>query len=142
MSLSEQDVTAIKQTYDTMMQCFLNFDWQGYASAYTEDALFLAPEGDIFQTQGQQSLVDWTAGMMKDYGIERVEVVDGIEKIEGDGACAYLYTLETREKLKLSGNENMLEFKGSSVSVFAKQSDGAWKIKLQIWNKQAVIQGD
>jgi uncharacterized protein (TIGR02246 family) len=139
MSLSEQDIAAIKHTYDKMMQCFLNSDWMGYASAYTDDALFLAPEGDIFQTQGQQSLADWTARMMQDYGIERVEVADGVERVEGDGACAYLYTLETREKIKLSGNEEMLEFKGNSVSVFARQSDGSWKIKLQVWNKQAIV---
>ena len=120
------------------MQCFIDSDWLGYASAYTDDALFLAPEGDIFKAQGQQSLADWTARMMQDYGIEGVEVADGVEMIEGDGGCAYLYAIETREKIKLSSNEDMLEFKGSSVSVFARQSDGGWKIKLQIWNKQAV----
>lgn len=138
MSLSAQDVSAIKQVYSTMMQCFLKSDWAGYASAYTDDALFLTPEGDIFQTHGQQSLVDWTAKLMQDYGIEQVEVVDGIEKIEGDGACAYLYTLETREKIKLRGSEEFLEFKGNGVSIFTKHTDGRWKIKLQTWSKNAV----
>jgi uncharacterized protein (TIGR02246 family) len=138
MSLSSSDIDAIKQTYGQMIQSVVASDWAGYAAAYTDDAVFLSPEGDMFQAQGQKSIADWTAELVNGSGVEQIEIAEGVEKIEGDGVFAYLYTPETKEKITFSGDENALEFKGNSVSIFAKQPDNSWKIKLQIWNKQLI----
>ena len=136
MSLSEQEITAIKETYTQMIQCILVSDWEGYAATYTDDAVFLPPEGEMFQAQGQQSLIDWTVGFVDE--VENLEISDGIEVIGGGGDCAYLYAPATEERVKVSGTDKPLEFRGKSVSIFEKNSDGVWKIKLQIWNKYQV----
>ncbi len=133
MSLSDNDINAIKATYNQMIACMLTSDWVGYAAAYADDAVFLPPEGEMFQARGQQSLIDWTVGFVE--AVEDLEISDGIEIIAGGGECAYLYAPATEERIKIADTDKPLVFRGKSVSIFEKNNEGVWKIKLQIWNK-------
>jgi len=132
MALPDTDIKEIKAAHDRMMECLFAFDWCGYADAYVDDAIFLPPGGEMFQARGKQSLVDWMAEQMR--GVESLEVLDDVCEVDGDGDCACMYTL-AKEKVTLSDSDDALEMSGKCVSVFEKQPDHSWKIKLEIWNK-------
>jgi len=116
-----------------MMDDTVAFDWDGYASTFSDDAIILPTEGKLFHVKGQKSLSEWTSGLMT--GVERLDISYDINGVGGDGRCAYLYSI-SKEKVKLAGNDETLDLgEAKSLVVLEKQSDDAWKIKLQIWNK-------
>lgn len=132
MPLSDKDIKEIRDAYDQMVKCMYTSDWNGYASAYTDDAIFVPPEGEVFCSRGQKSLEEWIGGFMSE--MEGSEVSDDAIQINGDGDCAYLYH-SAREKVKLSGSDKMVDFgEVRCVSIFEKQNDHSWKIKFQTWN--------
>jgi ketosteroid isomerase-like protein len=138
MSLSDNDVKTIKQIYEQMIQSFLAGDWRGNAAHYADDAIFLSPEGEMFQARGQQSIADWSADMVNSSGVEQVTIADNVEILDGDDSCAYLYVPVARETIQFAGTHETREFRLNTVLIFKKHSNGVWKIKLQTWNKYLV----
>ena len=133
MGLSDMDIKEIKETYTKMMDCTMAFDWDGYASTFADDAVIFPPEGELFQVKGQKSLSEWTSGLMT--GVDGLDISYDINGVDGDGRCAYLYSI-SKEKVKLADNDETLDLgEAKLLVVLEKQSGDSWKIKLQIWNK-------
>ena len=124
MASPESSVTEISQQWRQ------NFNAGGRDSLmklYSEEAVLFQPNNEILEST--DSINDFIKGLdylyVDDYKIWDVELTK-------DGNVAY--ETESWQATMLNENGEPISQEVSVTSVFEKQSDGSWKIKLQRWN--------
>jgi ketosteroid isomerase-like protein len=130
MALSEQDMQAIKATYEQMMQRMTQLDWQGFVGMCTDDMIHVTADGHLYQSQNKASLYQRLTELMGE--VESFDMEYSIHTINGDGNCAYVLT-PNKDILKFSGSqENLVLDNCQTLSILEKQPDNSWKLKLQM----------
>lgn len=94
---------------------------------YTKDAIMLPPSSEILSSPAAISKY-WTD--LKDVGVNEYSLY--LVDLKVDGNVAYTTSLWEANR-KVAGNDD-ITMDGNISSVFEKQKDGSWKIKLQSWN--------
>jgi uncharacterized protein (TIGR02246 family) len=115
------------------MEAFNGGDAAGTAVLYTDTATLMPPTSDMIQ--GRQGIQDfWQAGIeggLKDVSLTTVEV-------QASGNTAYeigKFSLTAQPK----GQDPMM-VSGKYVVVWQRQSDGSWKLHVDIWNSSMPAQ--
>ncbi len=130
MSLSEQDIENIKKTYTQMMQCMMSLDWEKFTDMCTEDMIHVTADAQVFQARGKKSLNNRLVEIMA--GVESLTVEYSIREINGDGNCAYVLSPNT-DIFKFSDSHELVRLENcQTLSILERQSDGVWKMKLQM----------
>lgn len=96
-------------------------------SLYTKDAVMLPPSSEILSSPAAISKY-WSD--LKDVGVKEYSLY--LVDLKVDGNVAYATSLWEASR-KVAGNDD-ITMDGNVSSVFEKQKDGSWKIKLQSWN--------
>ena len=105
----------------------------GNAAALTEQfadgAIRLPPNGPI--QVGKEAILSSLRAFLDLYSVEEVDVAEDV-RVVGDLAFAR-GTGASKSTPKLPGAA-VIDDKGKWVSVYRRQSDGSWKIVIDIWN--------
>ena len=118
---------AIEAANAKFMDAFNQSDAAGVAALYTEDAALLPPNGD--RIQGREAVQAFWQGAM-DMGVTEAQLTT--VQVGGGGDFAWEignYSL----KIQPAGQEAMSD-KGKYVVIWKKQTDGGWKLHVDIWN--------
>ena len=108
-------------------------DTAAVAALYTADAVVLPPNAEM--VRGRQGVKEFFDALIQQMGVPRL-TLDTIQVDEvGDTACEVgAYTM----KLQPSGGEPVSD-NGKYVVVWKRQTDGSWKLAVDIWNTNAPL---
>ena len=108
-------------------------DTAAVAALYTADAVVLPPNAEM--VRGRQAIRGFFDALIQQMGVPRL-TLDTIQVDEvGDTACEVgAYTM----KLQPPGGEAVSD-SGKYVVVWKRQSDGSWKLAVDIWNTNAPL---
>jgi ketosteroid isomerase-like protein len=131
MSLSDQDVAAIRGISAIHEKTQLARDWDGWCATCAEDVVVMPP--DRPKIEGLSAVRAW----MDEYPPTKdlkltVEAVYG----SGDTGINRGYGPMT---LEIEGKP--VSFSCKWLSVFKKQTDGSWKLKELAWNFDQPVSG-
>jgi uncharacterized protein (TIGR02246 family) len=118
---------SIRRANDRWNSAFNSGDAAAVAGSYTADATVLPHTHDVIR--GADSIRSfWQSVMDAGFRNHAIELID----VHTDGDLA----IETgRWRAEGAGDDGTAQsFGGSLVNVFERQSDGAWKCRLHIWN--------
>jgi len=126
-SVRADTASAIEALNSALMKKFKAGEISDMIGLYTENAVMLPPSSEILSSP--ESIKRYWDNLrevgVNDYSIYLVEL-----NIEGD--VAYATSLWEAKRITTSGDVITLD--GNISTVFEKQNDGSWKIKLQSWN--------
>ena len=127
--LSDEDITAINETFHGFIQACLDGNWDLAVSYFTEDALRMPLNAPI-----EQGRVSFRAHF------DVVEKITewAIHSSDIDGECGiayvrYSYTLTG----VLKGMNEPVSYTGKAIGILRKQEDGSWLFIMDIWNSDA-----
>ena len=131
MSLTDQDIEAIRGITATQGKYHLAGDWDAWLATCTEDVVFMPPDNP--KIEGRSAVRSWLDEFPATKDLTwTVEAVDG----SGDIGMSRGY------------GPMILEIEGKPVSfsvkwlaVLKKQSDGSWKMKELAWNFDQPVSG-
>jgi uncharacterized protein (TIGR02246 family) len=124
--LSEEDVAAIKASADVFVEAVLAGDWAAFAALYTEDAVFMPPNGPV--VEGRVAI---QAFLEPFPSITQYEAT--IVQIDGRGNLAFVRATYS-ETYIVEGTPEPIHDTGKFVEIWRKQPDGKWLIAVEIWN--------
>jgi uncharacterized protein (TIGR02246 family) len=123
------------QADDTSAISALNSNWDAavnkgdtarLAGLYADDAVMIPPSSEILADR--EAIKDYWE-TLREVGIGAYEIHTIDLRVEGDKA----YQVAVWEAARpVEGN--VIRFEGNMSSVYERQKDGTWKIKLQSWN--------
>jgi ketosteroid isomerase-like protein len=128
VSLAEQDVAALRQTFDDSVRLINAADWTGWAALYGEDGLLQPPNAPAIR--GRSRLAEWGEAFP---AIENLSLSD-IE-VHGEGNLAWGasgYTLKLRD---------LPPDRGKQLVVFRRTADGHWKVVAACFNSDLPVPG-
>ncbi len=125
--------SAIERTNAQFVEAASRGDMAAVAALYTLDAVLLAPNSPM--VRGRQAIQGFFEAMRQQMGIPQLSL-DTIQVQEsGDVACEVgAYTM----KLQPPGGEPASD-RGKYVVVWNRQSDGSWKLAVDIWNTDSPL---
>lgn len=131
--MAENVRQAIEAGDATWMEAFNRGDAVAVAALYTDNATLMPPNSAMIQ--GRQGIQDfWQAGIeggLKDATLTTVEV-------QASGNTAYeigKFSLTAQPK-----GQDPVMVSGKYVVVWQRQSDGSWKLHVDIWNSSMPAQ--
>lgn len=130
MALSDKDIKEVREAFDKIMKRYMALDAEGLTERCTDDFIMVLPDAKIEQARGKASLNDLFAKGMSEF--ESLDIEYDIYEINGDGDLAYVLS-PNKDKFRPSGsNETIVSDNCQTLMAFERQSDGAWKMKLQM----------
>ena len=120
-------VSELEAVNSAMEQNFNNSEISALTNMYAKDAVMLPPSSEILSSPAAITKY-WSD--LKDVGVNEYSVYLVDLKVEGN--VAYTTSLWEASR-KVAGNDAII-MNGNISSVYEKQKDGSWKIKLQSWN--------
>jgi len=131
MSLSEQDVAAIRGISAIHEKTHLARDWDGWLATCTEDVVFMPPDSP--KIEGRSAVRAWMDELPPTKDVKwTVEAVHG----SGDTGINRGYGPMI---LEIEGKP--VSFSSKWLSVYKKQTDGSWKLKEIAWNLDQPVSG-
>jgi len=131
MGLSDTDVKEIKEANDKVMKSFMALDSGRFSEMCSSDAIMVSHDAKIFQAQGETSLKNWFDESMSEF--EPFEFEYDIHDISGDEKSAYILC-SSKVNPEIPGSDEMPEPETDAcLSVFEKQDDYSWKMKLHMY---------
>jgi uncharacterized protein (TIGR02246 family) len=131
--MAENVRQAVEAGNATFMDAFNRGDAAAVATFYTDPATLMPPNSGMIR--GRQGIQDfWQAGIqggMKDLSLTTVEV-------QASGNTAYeigKFSLTAQPK-----GQDPVMVSGKYVVVWQRQSDGSWKLHVDIWNSSMPAQ--
>ena len=124
--LSEEDVAAIEASLDAFTEAILAGDWAGVAAWYTENAVFMLPNGAALE--GRAAILAWLEPVPP---IAQREAT--ILEVDGRGDLAFVRASYS-ETYTIEGTPEPIHDTGKYVEIWRKQPDGKWLIAVEIWN--------
>ena len=121
------DPAKIDSTNDSWSQALNQGSSADLIKFYTADAVVLPPSSEILANHA--AIKGYWDGLHR-IGVNKYTVYDVDLKIEGNIA----YQTALWEATRITPEGTTIEFDGNLSSVFERQPDGSWKIKLQSWN--------
>lgn len=126
--LSDADKAAMQQVADQAVAAMQSptHDWAAFAATlYTEDATVLPPNGP--PAKGREAIVGILNGFPP-----VVEFKQARQQIDGVGDLAY--EIQTYTTTFAPPGLPQVSDTGKVVWVWKKQTDGSWKILVEMWN--------
>ena len=125
-ALTDVDVAAVQEVWDTMQAANMAMDWTTFAAHMTDDHITLDPRigGPLKGLSAWRSWVD-AMDVSDPDGSFTVEQVAG----DGDLACV-VWTFGAR----WMENGVQMDAEGKGMSLFRRESDGAWRMSHNAWN--------
>jgi uncharacterized protein (TIGR02246 family) len=121
---SESAREAIPVIYKTMEDAFQEGDAEAIAQAYTEDAEWYVPEAPVIK--GRPAIARaWKANVGSGGNRLRIEVAE----VEQSGDRAHEVG-----RFTISGPDGAVLSAGKYIVIWARQSDGEWKTRRDIFN--------
>jgi ketosteroid isomerase-like protein len=122
--LSDEDVAAIRGVVQSFGEAALAGDFSTAAESYAVDAVFMPPNGAIYEGRAAEVAHLEATPPVLSYSSAPVEV-------DGYGDLAYA---RGAYSLSLLVGADTVAMEGKWVHIFRKQPDGSWLITLDIWN--------
>lgn len=133
--LSEHDVAAIREFGGPQMtEIVLAEDWEGFAGAFTEDAVRMPPNEPL--QQGRAAIETWATTNWAP--LTTIEYKQVALDIDGAGDIAYAqgsYSL-TFEAPDVAGQVTDI---GKFLVILRRQPDGSWLVSKSIYNSDAPL---
>lgn len=130
---TEEDQAEIRATTEAALAIANgSADWAEYTEVlYAEDALFMPPNSEA--VRGRDAIAGFMAGFppLEDFQVTPAEVA-------GSGDMAYVrgnYVLVMRPP----GSEAAITDRGKYVEVWRRQTDGSWKMAIDIFNSDLPV---
>ena len=123
--LTDVDRAAIRAAEQDSVKAVNNKNWEGWTSRFASDGIMMGPNGPM--VQGHDQILAWANAFppTADFSIEMPE-------IEGTASMAYS---RGSYKLKiLPPGMSEIQDSGKFLEIWAKQADGTWKVKRDIFN--------
>ena len=124
--LSDEDISAIKATFDKYVECALSGDWDTFVDLFTEDTILMPPNEPILQ--GREAYREYMA-MHPAY----TEVSLPIVEIDGCGDLAFARGTVS-VKIEMEGMPEPFQDIGKFLCILKKQKDGSWLIARDSYN--------
>ncbi len=124
--LSEQDVAAIKASPDAFAEAMLAGDWAAVAALFTEDAVFMPPNGPAVEGR---TAIQASLEPLPPFAQFEATIV----QIDGRGNLAFVRATYS-ETYTVEGTPEPIHNTGKYVEIWRKQPDGKWLIAVEIWN--------
>lgn len=125
MSLSDQDIRAIRQLSDTFMEFMVKKDFTNAGRVYTDDAVLMPP--DHGSVAGLSAIQEFLGGFPPISEFNNV-----VEEIDGRDDMAYVRG-RFRMVMEPPGSETVVE-EGQYLEIRRRRDDGSWPIAIDIFN--------
>ena len=122
------EIEAINQQRAQWIDALNSANADGFASACTEDVLWLPPDGSQFK--GREEIRNWLAEPFASYEFNysqsnlRIRVVD-----QGDRAIEEAHFVS---QVRVIGTEEWLTHEGDCLLIWSKNESGQWAIELYV----------
>ena len=125
-ALTEADVAAVREVWDTMEAATFATDWDTYEQHLTQDIVFLDPRiaGPL---RGRAAWREWVDTV----DFSDVEGAFTVEEVSGGGDLAYMVL--TFDASWVEDGEK-IEAKGKGLSLLRREDDGSWRMSHNAWN--------
>jgi uncharacterized protein (TIGR02246 family) len=130
-ALAETDAAALRALLDRWQQAARAKDWPALAATYTEDGMFMPPNGPA--VRGRAAIEAWFKAFPP-----MSEITVTPEEIDGRADVAYdrgTYSLAFASPAKGQPASD----KGKFVVISRKQADGSWLIAIDIFNSDVPL---
>jgi uncharacterized protein (TIGR02246 family) len=128
------DVAAIKAMAVAWGQAQTAGDAAALSDQYAGDAVRLGPNAPI--QVGKEAILSSLRAFLDLYSVEEVDVAEDV-RVVGDLAFARgIYTAKATPKVPGAA---VLDDKGKWLTAYHRQSDGSWKIVVDIWNSDLPV---
>lgn len=124
--LKDEDIAAIKKSYDIFLKGKLYGNWDEFAKFYTEDAIMMPPNQP--EIRGREAIVAFA----KSVGTA-IHFQPDIRHIDGSDDLAYVrgtYSVTMEPK----GGTEPIHDEGKFPEIRCRQSDGSWACAVDIWS--------
>jgi uncharacterized protein (TIGR02246 family) len=130
-ALPEADVAAVRALADRWQQAARAKDWPAVAATYTEDGMFMPPNGPA--VQGRAAIEAWLKAFppMSDFTLTPGEI-NGRADVAYDRGT-YSLTFASPAKGQPASD------KGKYVVISRKRADGSWLIAIDIFNSDVPL---
>jgi len=126
MSLSDQDIRAIRDVSEKFPDMIKNKKFDALSSIYTEDAVIMPPEHGA--VTGRKDIAEFLGSFPTLTAFENV-----VDEIDGTGDMAYVRGHFRMVMVPEPGAEPVEE-KGQYLEIRKKQPDGSWPLTHDIFN--------
>jgi uncharacterized protein (TIGR02246 family) len=128
--LSEEDVATIRDlTEREVVEVLLAEDWDGFAAAFTEDAVRMPPNEPV--QRGREVIRDWAEATWGP--LTTTEFTMTVEDLDGRGDLAYALVAYSAT-VEVPGMPEAVRDIGKGVVILRKQDDGRWLASVSIYN--------
>lgn len=129
--LTNEDIAAIKKTWQGYMQACIDGDWDLATTCFTEDAIRMPKNAPAEQGSEAIRLRFEAVDRILDWNIHSLEI---------DGECGIAYVRSSyTESVIFKGRTEPFSETGKWLCVLRKQRDGSWLFIMDIWNSDAPI---
>ena len=133
--LSEEDVAAIRNVLDSIVEADLAGDWAAAAAVLTDDFVYMPAHQPMIEGRAAwQAWIESVNITITDITITRTEV-------DGRGDIAHLWGTAT-QSFTLEGVAEPFEDVAKFVWILRKQPDGSWLLALSISNSDLPLPGE
>jgi len=124
--LAAADVNAVRAVVAAYFDAANAGDAAAWAALYTEDAVIMPPESPV--VEGRGAIEAW---------LEMLPVITDAEgaalEVQGTGSLAYLRGTYSMN-LVIPGVREAVSQRGKFLQIYARQTDGSWRLARDIWN--------
>jgi len=124
-----KDVAAIKEMSTAWGQAVTKGDVAALAGQFADDAVRLFPNAPVIA--GKAAIAETIQATSDRYRQEETDVAEDVHVVGDLGYAVGTYVYRATAKVP---GEAVIEDKGKYVSIFRRQSDGSWKIIIDIPN--------
>jgi len=122
------DIAAIEAVMDVELATLVAGDFEGNAALLTDDALILPPDEPPVAAADAAA---WSAAFLEQFNVTDAEYLRHDISVHGDMAVDYYYGVITMSPV---GSDESTKATMKGLHILARQADGSWKIRYDIWN--------
>ena len=124
----EADREAISALHEREIEAVFASDSDALTGVYSEDAVLMPPNGASIE--GAEAVETWSRSLFDQVAIQGDVAVTDLT-LAGDWAIErYEYSFQVSP---LAGGDPVQD-EGKGLHIFRRQSDGTWRISVDIWN--------
>ena len=122
------DIAAIEALLDAELNTLVAGDVEANTALLTSDALILPPDEPPVSAADAAA---WSATFLEQFDVTEAEYLRHDISVHGDMAVDYYYGVITMSPI---GSDESTKATMKGLHILARQADGSWKIRYDIWN--------